>query len=140
MALRVGAELGAELRFIDLAAGEKTLQLQASPLDPVPLMSEQSFHQGDYIAALARATGCRDGFELWDHLFEARLGSGDWRGFFADVGTYCAGIRAATAPEAIAANGDAAREAQMASRPSRRPWRRARGRWSLWWAGFTPLP
>ena len=115
VALRVGAELGAELRFIDLAAGEKTLQLQASPLDPVPLMSEQSFHQGDYIAALARATGCRDGFELWDHLFEAQLGRGDWRGFFADVGTYCAGIRAATAPEAIQANGDAAREAQMAA-------------------------
>ncbi|MEM7720445.1 MAG: DUF5682 family protein, partial [Pseudomonadota bacterium] len=64
--------------------------------------------------ALARETGCRDGFELWDHLFEAQLGGDDWQSFFADVGVYCAGIRTATPDETITANGDANREAHMA--------------------------
>ncbi len=113
VALQEGRALGADLRFIDLPAADKAGN--GSPEKPTTLTDETRFDSGAYVAALAKRTGCRDGYELWDHMFETRLGQDDWRGFFADVGVYCAGIRAATAPERIETGGDAARERQMAA-------------------------
>jgi hypothetical protein len=113
VAMQAAQELGAELRFIDLPS-DSQFGRDMPDSGPIPMADEQMFDEGDYVAALCARTGCRDGFELWDHLFEARLGAEDWRGFLADVGTYCAGLRAATPEAALAARGDAAREAAMA--------------------------
>lgn len=114
VAMRAAREVGAEIGFIDLPLDEKT-DRNASPFVP-KVQDETHFDSGDYINALCQALGCRDGFALWDHVFEARLGQGGWRDFFTDCGTYCAGIRAATSPDQIEATGDAKREVYMSAR------------------------
>lgn len=114
VALRDGHALGAELRFIDAPAADKAMRALPDQTEPVAFTEERHFDSNDYTNALARQTGCRDGFELWDHLFEAQLGGDDWKAFFTEVGAYCAGIREATPQDTIAQTGDANREAHMA--------------------------
>jgi hypothetical protein len=65
------------------------------------------------VTALARELNCRDGNEVWDHLFESRLAAPDWQGFFTDVAHYCACIRAASDPARMEEDGTLARETQM---------------------------
>jgi hypothetical protein len=114
VAMRTAEEVGASLRFIDLSSDRPFAP--GLPADgPLPLTDDRPFDSGAYVQALCARTGCRDGHELWDHLFESRLGSPDWRGLLCDVGAYCAGLRAATSPAEILARGDAAREAAMAA-------------------------
>lgn len=115
VALQKGNAIGADLQFIDAPSVDKAMRGQLDGAEPTSLLDEHHFDSSDYVTALARETGCRDGFELWDHLFEARIGNPDWRGFFGDVGVYCAGIRAATRPDQITASGDTNREAHMAA-------------------------
>ncbi len=112
--LQSGAAMGAALQFIDAPAATKAMRGQLDGTEPVSLLDEQRFNSSDYVTGLTRATGCRDGFELWDHLFETRLGQSDWRAFFGDVGVYCAGIRAATPAVQIDNTGDTMREVYMA--------------------------
>ncbi|MEJ2003225.1 MAG: DUF5682 family protein, partial [Maritimibacter sp.] len=114
VAMQAAQALGAEIRFIDQPSDRLFGGGGTSDDGPIPVGNEQVFDEGDYVDALCARTGCRDGFELWDHLFEARLGSDDWHGFLGDVGTYCAGLRAATPEEQIETRGDVAREAEMA--------------------------
>ena len=116
VALQEARAIGAEIGFIDLPAADKVMLRETTDDAPVALTDERVFDSGDFIAALCRRTGCRDGFELWDHLFETRLGDPDWRRFLGDVGAYCAGIRASTAAETIKHHGDEAREAHMGAR------------------------
>jgi hypothetical protein len=114
VALVEAIALGAEIRFIDLPAADKVMRRSDDDnAAPVSLCDETAFNSGDFIRALCRRTGARDGYELWDHLFETRLGDQNWRGLLADVGAYCAGMRASTAPAVIEHRGDTAREAQM---------------------------
>jgi hypothetical protein len=113
VALVEARAVGAAVRLIDLPAAATVKRRSKSADAPLGLTDEHVFDSGDYVSALCKRTGCRDGFELWDHLFETRLGLADWRGFFADVGAYCAGLRASTAPAQIERDGDAAREAHM---------------------------
>lgn len=113
VALHEARAVGAEVRFIDLPAADKIMLRTDDDDAPIALNDEHAFDSGDFIQGLCRATACRDGFELWDHLFETRLGTGDWRSFLGDVGAYCAGIRASTTAEQIERNGDDAREAHM---------------------------
>lgn len=114
IALQEGRVLGADLRFIDLPTTSESRLARQSPEQPFSLQSELRFGTGDYIKAICQRLGCRDGYELWDHLFESRLGEGDWRSFFADVGSYCAGLRAATLEQEIVGTGDEQREQFMA--------------------------
>lgn len=114
VALQAGQAVGAALSFIDAPAADKAAFGLLDGPTPTSLASEHHFDSSDYVRALARKTGCRDGFELWDHLFETRLGQADWRAFFGDVGIYCAGIRAATPEDQISAGGNDVREAHMA--------------------------
>lgn len=116
VALQEGQAIKAELSFIDLPSSDKAMLYDAPRGQAVNLQSERAFDSGDYVKALCESLGCRDGYELWDHLFETRLGTNDWQSFFADVGAYCAGLRSATSDEAIESNGDAQREAFMAER------------------------
>lgn len=106
VALREGRALGAALSFVDLASGE-SFEEEGEPPPP----DDSRFTVGAYVAALLRRTGRRDGDDLWDHLFESRLGGADWRGFFADLGAYCLGLRAASPPDARTLR----REARMAA-------------------------
>lgn len=114
VALRDGHQLGADLRFIDAPSADKAMRLASSPSEPVSFADETHFNSSDYTAALAKETGCRDGFELWDHLFETQMGGSDWQSFFGEVGVYCAGIRNATPAATITDIGDESREAHMA--------------------------
>jgi len=110
IALQEGRKVGANLSFIDLPAGHKAMLGEARVERTINLQSEKAFDSGDYIEGLCKNLGCRDGYELWDHLFETRLGTSNWRSFFADVGAYCAGMRAATPSEELDRTGDTTRE------------------------------
>lgn len=112
VAMRAARETGAQIRLIDLPA-DRLFGDVPDDQGQMSLTDEAPFNTGDYIAALCNRTGCRDGFELWDHLFEVRVGHEDWRAFLSDVGIYCAGLRTATPQAEIAARGDAQREAAM---------------------------
>lgn len=115
VALREAHAQGAQARFIDLPCADKVMLRERDEDAPISLSEEHYFDTGDFTRSLCRRTGCRDGFELWDHLFETRLGADDWRGLLGDVAAYCAGIRQSTAASEIEANGDLAREAHMAN-------------------------
>ncbi|MEO1576499.1 MAG: DUF5682 family protein, partial [Pseudomonadota bacterium] len=116
VALCEGHAIGAELAFIDLPSGDKVM-LADPPEDVTTFVdNEAHFDSGDVVDGLCRATGCRNGYELWDHLFESRLGQPDWATFFRDVAAYCASLRDATSDDALDRKGDTAREAHMADR------------------------
>ncbi|TQV69854.1 DUF5682 family protein [Denitrobaculum tricleocarpae] len=115
VALREGAKVGAELRFIDLGSDAKIASADQQETGPRPLVREQAFDQGDYVRALCSRLGCQDGYELWDHLFETRIGDQDWRSFLADVGAYCTALRASTPADEIESTGDMERETHMAA-------------------------
>lgn len=115
VALCEAQALGAEARFIDLASADKVMLRDHDEDAPISLSEENYLNSGDFIRELCRRTGCRDSFELWDHLFETRIGGSDWADLLADVGAYCAGIRQSTPPSQIERNGDLAREAHMSN-------------------------
>ncbi|WP_171900753.1 DUF5682 family protein [Stappia indica] len=98
IALREGNAIGADTRFIDLPSSLR-LGARGDPARALPLAEDRSFSAGDYVTALADRLGCRDGHDLWDHLFETRLGESDWRGLFPDVAAYSAVLRAGMAPD-----------------------------------------
>ena len=113
IALQEGKACGAKLRFIDLPSASKALNRRSASDEPIVLSSDDHFDASDYTSALAAKLGCRDSFELWDHLFETRIGEPGWEAFFRDVAAYCAGIRASTPQAKIEQYGDAEREAFM---------------------------
>ncbi len=121
VALREALARGCVARFIDLPSSHRMMQLRQNeeeeeePEIAVSLTDERAFDASEYVKALCRRLGCRDQNELWDHLFEARVDGADWRSFFADVGTYCASVRAASSVEDLRRDGTLAREAQMAA-------------------------
>ena len=117
VALLEAQRLQAHIDFIDLPTRSRlTLDREppaASATVTRSLTAEAAFTCSDYVAALCRRTGCRDQNELWDHLFESRIGATDWRRFFQDVGTYCAGVRATVCRAVLARDSTLAREAHM---------------------------
>lgn len=114
IALQAARARGIPAHFIDLPSTAREMDLDGDAREGRSLLgSERLFDVGDYVGALAREFGCRDGNEVWDQLFETRIGDGDWRGFFADVARYCACIRAATEAAQMEHDGTLAREAQM---------------------------
>ncbi len=114
IALTAATAAGIPARFIDLPSTAREWRGESEERPDRSLLgSEQGFTVGDYVTALARELGCRDGNEVWDQLFETRLADADWRSFFADVAQYCVCIRGATDPAEMAADGTLAREQQM---------------------------
>ncbi len=114
IALQAATALGLPARFIDLPSTAREMVFDDTGEPARSLLSdERPFDVGDYVTALARELGCRDGNEVWDQLFEARIADPDWQRFFADVARYCACIRAATDPAQMEQDGTLAREAQM---------------------------
>lgn len=119
VALLEAKQLGASIRFIDLSSSSRLAWEQpsagASATEPRSLAGEVPFTHSDYVEALCHRTGTRDQNELWDHLFESRLGEKDWRVFFDDVGAYCAAVRATVSEKVMFADATLAREAHMAA-------------------------
>ena len=119
VALREGAAIGAEIGFVDLASNHRVMLAEDDGGVPrnsaFPLITEAVFDSSRYVRELCLRTGCRDRDELWDHLFEQRIGHGGWRDFFASVGAYCAHVRAATPDRVMERDGTHPREAHMAA-------------------------
>lgn len=114
IALQAASARGIPAHFIDLPSTSREITDDEDDGDGRSLIgSEQLFDVGDFVHALAQELGCRDGNEVWDQLFETRLADKDWRSFFADVGQYCACVRAATEPARMERDGTLAREAHM---------------------------
>lgn len=119
VALQEGRRVGANLAFIDTPSMDKAL-LRSNDKGqehnrPISLQDDAVFNANDYVTALAKEQGCRDGYELWDHLFETQLGTKDWRKFLSEVGAYCAGLRSMTPSTEILSQGDHDREHHMAA-------------------------
>ncbi len=114
IALQAAAAARLPVRFIDLPSTSREMLFNEMGEPARSLVGdERPFDVGAYVTALARELGCRDGNEVWDQLFEARIADDHWQGFFADVARYCGCIRAATDPVRIEQDGTLAREAQM---------------------------
>ncbi len=120
VALRVGQELGAAVRFIDLDypdqfLAERALGEESGAPRVESLLAERYFKRSRFIEALARRAGCRDHNDLWDHLFEARLAKvAPSEQFIRDVAAWCYYARADASPQELEADGTLAREAAMA--------------------------
>ncbi|WP_254637052.1 DUF5682 family protein, partial [Achromobacter sp. GbtcB20] len=86
------------------------------------LMAERHLAHSAFLAALARASGCRSQDELWGHLFELRPAAAlrDWRTLFAEVLAYCGMARSSYEAEVLEAEGSLARERHMAAHIRRR--------------------
>src|SRR5215469_6880870 len=120
IALRVGQEVGASLKFIDLDYADQVLaehlagqQLSKPRIET--LMQERHLQRSSYLNALAQRCGCRDFNEMWDHLFEANFQSRPAEAFIAEVAAYCFFGRIDASPAALEADGTAAREQAMAA-------------------------
>lgn len=112
LAIQTAIEIGAELRFIDLPSARRS-KAPNSHHSIQPFSTEHPFDSARFIGAMCDQLGLRDGTELWDHLFESRLGESDWRGFFADVYAYCLALRETTDPETMEQDQTLLREAVM---------------------------
>ena len=89
IALQAAGARGIPARFIDLPSTAREMDLDdrddGAPQDGRSLLgSERLFGVGDYVTALARELGCRDGNEVWDQLFETRIADRDiaWLGSY----------------------------------------------------------
>jgi len=119
VALRVGQEVGAELRFIDLTFAEQVrardLETRAEPGAKMwSLLEEAHLKRSAYVQRLAAKTGCRDHDELWDHLFEVRASGMPTAEFMRNVAAYCYMARLDFSDEVLEADGTLARESAMA--------------------------
>lgn len=126
VALRVGSELGARLQFADLDYPEQINAEQEAEKDAgaprvESLLAERHFKRSRYLQSLARRAGCRDHNDLWDHLFEARLGrttslsESACEQFIRDVAGWCYFARADASADELKADGTRAREEAMAA-------------------------
>lgn len=120
IALRVGNEIGAEVRFIDLDHADQVLAERAngqkiSKARIESLMQERHLQHNAYLNALAHRSGCRDFNEMWDHLFEADFQLRSTESFIRDVAAYCFFARFDAAQESLEADGTVARERAMAA-------------------------
>jgi len=120
VALRVGNEVGAKLRFIDLDYADQVLAEHASREQlgrprVESLMRETHLQQSAYLKALAERAGCRDFNEMWDHLFEANFQSRSTESFMREMATYCFFARCDASAESLRADGTSARDEAMAA-------------------------
>lgn len=120
IAIKTAKSIAAEIKFVDLPSSHRLMheiddESDIEQSDALSLLDEHLLDSSDYIQALAKRLGCRDGAEVWDHLFESRLNSDDPIRFFADVGAYCYAIRAATPALQINTDDTLPREAHMIS-------------------------
>ncbi len=113
-AFRTGAEVGAQLAFVDLTYPEMVVAEKVEPDDGVrSLQHERYLQRSQRLAQSCRRLNVRDADDLWDHLFEARYHGMESRSFFDGVLTYCAMGRSDYDESMIAAEAHDVREAAM---------------------------
>lgn len=121
--LRAGRDVGAELRFIDLAypqqvLAERGVSTAAGSGDGpagLSLQEETYLRRSEYLHRLTLQAGCRDVNDLWDRLFETAAGGDDHEGFFQRVAAYCCMARMDSPPALLEADGTLARDRAMAA-------------------------
>ncbi len=109
VAIREAQVLGVEVRLIDMPVAKRLSETEP----PRNLQSEAPFNSADFVRATCRRLRLRDGLELWDHLFEARLGNADWKALMADIYVYCLAMRESTDAAVMEADRTFEREAEM---------------------------
>ncbi len=136
VAVRAGAALGSDVRFVDLDPTEQWLLDRAgrgeapAPVDERagrhgtgprasegrtgPLQDERHLRHSRSLSALAARLGCRDHEELWEHLFEVDAPHLDLRQHVERVVAYCLLARTDSDGAALERDGTLAREAEMA--------------------------
>lgn len=116
VALRTSREIGARVRFIDLAYPDMVRSGRAAETGAIlSLQSEDHFRHSRFLALAAQRVGARDSDDLWDHLFESAGAAQDAATFFRGVLAYCTCARADTSHAAMEADGTLARERHMAA-------------------------
>ena len=130
VAVRVGLELGANVRFIDLTFPESVEAQQRGSSECVSrtgrsqsMQNEAWFSHSQLLRAACVRTGSRDPDDLWDHLYEVSYRSLDTAQFMHGVLTYCDLARRDAAEEALKADGCLAREKAMAGQIADEPGR-----------------
>jgi hypothetical protein len=122
VALRVGHQMGARLRFIDLDFAEATL-IRHSAGEAAPpmgvriesLAADSHLMHSQFLNTLASRFSCRDFNELWDHLFEACVDSLSTDELLDRLATYCVLARLEYSAQDLERDATTAREAFMAA-------------------------
>jgi hypothetical protein len=119
VALRIGTELGARLRFIDLTfpsqvLADKRARNPSPSVRMMALLEENYLRSSHYVQALVQRNGCRDSDELWDHLFEVGCTELDTDTFIRRVAAYCLLARGTQDAQVLRVDGTIAREHAMA--------------------------
>ena len=114
VALRAAHANGIPARFIDLDFAE---QCQIEPAreddEARSLLQERYFHRSRYLTSLAQRLGCRDHEEMWEHLFEAPVGTRSARQHVEQMTAYCHLARVECTDAELMADGTLQREAEM---------------------------
>lgn len=122
VALRVGRELKATARFIDLVHGERPADLREGEgeggsgderLDAAE--EDRNLARSRFTQALIEQSGCRDFEEVWESLFEQAGWDQDPEAWAIGVAVYAHLSRAGYAPEELTADGTLDRERFMAA-------------------------
>lgn len=119
VAMKTGAELGAQVQFIDLTFAEKILAEANAHEEVTPdrvnnLLNDSLLQHNAYLRELALRSGCRDFDDFWDRRFEFNDDFDSPAKFFRALATYCFFARQFSDPEAERLQANADREAAMA--------------------------
>lgn len=120
VALRHAQAHGIAARFIDLDFEElASVEVDADSDgegdgEARSLLDERRFQRSQYITELATRLGCRNGEELWEHLFEVPAARRSLHEHVAAIAAYSHLARISCPREQLQADGTLAREAEMA--------------------------
>jgi len=114
-ALKAGAEVGADCKFIDFKFPE---MVHAEDKEPggkaVSLLDEHYLQHSAVLKGVCEKIGVRDHDDLWDHLYEVSYKQLDTETFMRNVLAYCSLGREDYTEEMLEAEGCLAREQAMA--------------------------
>lgn len=114
VALREALARGIPARFIDLDFAEQAHLETTDVGAPESLLAERYYRRSSYLKSVAEECGCRDHEELWEHLFEASIGTEPLERHLERITAYCHFARIDSCAEELNRDGTLAREAEMA--------------------------
>lgn len=114
VALRAAQAAGIPACFVDLDFSQQC-QAQSTQADEEAhsLLQESHFRRSRYLESLARRLGCRDHEEMWEHLFEAPVGTYSLTQHLENMTAYCHLARTEYTDAELRADGTLQRETQM---------------------------
>ncbi|MBP1313253.1 DUF5682 family protein [Herbaspirillum huttiense F1] len=117
VAARAASRQGIPVRFMDLDFSEQILltpAIQPEGTHAESLLEERHYRRSHYLSALAERLGCRDHEELWEHLFEIPGTTRTVQEHVTTMVAYCHLARGEYGDQELQAEGNLAREAEMA--------------------------